>query len=124
MDRLRAEIERLGPTQAITLPVDLAVAGATCHVFAAAEALDTDLLVNAAGFGLGGFFLEHALDKKAAMIEVNCRALMELTHRFGARFAAQRRGGIILFSSIVGGVSGCAAIGESCGDQGLHTVAG
>jgi uncharacterized protein len=35
------------------------------------------------------------------MLDVNCRALLELSHHFGQRFARQKRGGIILLSSIV-----------------------
>ena len=35
------------------------------------------------------------------MIDVNCRAVLELSYGFGRRFAAQRRGGIVLLSSLV-----------------------
>jgi uncharacterized protein len=86
---------------AIPLPLDLAVPGAAAKVADAAADKNTGLLVNAAGFGLGGEFLDHSLDEESAMVDVNCRALLELTHHFGRRFAAQRRGGIVLFSSIV-----------------------
>lgn len=101
LQTLRAEIERGGRARAMVLPVDLARPDAPAAVFAAAAGLNTGLLVNAAGFGQGGPFLMNALAEEASMIDVNCRAAMELTHRFGARFAEQRRGGIILFSSIV-----------------------
>jgi short-subunit dehydrogenase len=36
------------------------------------------------------------------MLNVNCRALLGLTWHFSQRFAQQRRGGIVLMSSIVG----------------------
>lgn len=101
LDQLRSEITGPGKIQAIALPVDLAAPAAADMVFDAVANLNTGLLVNAAGFGLGGPFLENSLSEESSMIDVNCRALMELTHRFGTRFAAQRRGGIILFSSIV-----------------------
>lgn len=62
---------------------------------------DFGLLVNSAGFGLGGSFLDSQCSQELEMVDVNCRALLELTHAFAKRFAAKRRGGIILLSSIV-----------------------
>ncbi len=97
LERLRAELK----TEAIVLPLDLATPGASAAVFDAAAHLNTGLMVHAAGFGLGGPLLDNPLTEESAMIEVNCRALLELAHRFGTRFAAQGRGGLILFSSIV-----------------------
>ena len=35
------------------------------------------------------------------MLQVNCQALLSLTHHFSRYFARQRRGGIILMSSLV-----------------------
>lgn len=101
LEELRREVTSSGRIQAITLPLDLAAPGASATVLDVAANLPTGLLVNAAGFGLGGPFLEHSLSEASSMVDVNCRALMELTHGFGGRFAAQRRGGVILFSSIV-----------------------
>lgn len=101
LEQLRSEFTSDGRIRALCLSVDLAAPGAPAAVFDAAKGLPTGLLVNAAGFGLGGPFLGHTLSEESSMIDVNCRALMELTHQFGARFADQRRGGIILFSSIV-----------------------
>lgn len=129
LEVLREEITASGKAQAIALPVDLAQPGAPASVANALAKLSTGLLVNAAGFGLGGPFLENTLTEESSMIDLNCRALMELTHRFGTRFAAQRRGGIILFSSIVAfqGVPRSAnyaatkayvqSLGEALGDE-------
>lgn len=63
--------------------------------------LDVGLLVAAAGFGTTGEFLKNPLETEASMLEVNCHAAMALTHVFGNRFIKRKRGGIILFSSIV-----------------------
>lgn len=65
------------------------------------ESLDVGLLVAAAGFGTSGRFVEAALETELELIDVNCRAVAALSHHFGSRFAQQRRGGIILLSSIV-----------------------
>lgn len=63
--------------------------------------LDVGLLIASAGFGTSGPFIESELEQELAMVDVNCTALMALTHLFGQRFAHQRRGGIVLMSSIV-----------------------
>ncbi len=63
--------------------------------------LDIGLLVAAAGFGSSGSFINTSLENELSMLAVNCQSLVALTWYFGRRFAAQRRGGIVLLSSIV-----------------------
>jgi short-subunit dehydrogenase len=36
------------------------------------------------------------------MVNVNCRSVVELTHGLATRMAAQGRGGVVLFSSVLG----------------------
>lgn len=64
-------------------------------------ALDIGLLVASAGFGTSGPFVDSDLESELEMIDVNCRAVAALGHHFGRRFANQRRGGMILMSSLV-----------------------
>lgn len=60
-------------------------------------------VVLAAGFGTSGPFLDGDLPTELRMIDVNCRAVVDTTHRFGRRMRDDRkRGTIVLFSSIVG----------------------
>lgn len=63
--------------------------------------LSVGLLVAAAGFGTSGPFLEADLGEELAMIDVNCRAVAALSHHFGRRFEAERRGGLVLLSSLL-----------------------
>ena len=44
--------------------------------------VDVDLLVNNAGFGLRGRFLELDPEREAEMVRVNCEAVVTLTHAF------------------------------------------
>ena len=60
------------------------------------------LLVASAGFGTSGPFIESDLNTEINMIDVNCKALMVLTHHFGNAFKERGKGGIILLSSMVG----------------------
>jgi short-subunit dehydrogenase len=101
LDTLRKELTGQWRVQALPLAIDLAIPGAAFRVLAETEDRKIGLLVNAAGFGLGGLFLDQRLEEEASMLELNCRAVLELTHLFGRRFVAQQRGGIVLFSSIV-----------------------
>ncbi len=66
------------------------------------EELDVGLLVAAAGFGTSGDLLDHDLDTELAMVDVNIRAVLALSYRFGHRFADRGRGGLVLFSSLLG----------------------
>ncbi|MEM8568259.1 MAG: SDR family NAD(P)-dependent oxidoreductase [Bacteroidota bacterium] len=59
------------------------------------------LFVASAGFGTSGNFIDNSVHEELNMLDVNCRALLRLTHHFAQLFAGQNRGGIILLSSIV-----------------------
>jgi short-subunit dehydrogenase len=61
--------------------------------------LAVDLLINNAGLGLSGHFLDHDHSKEQASIQVNVQALVGLSHRFGKVMAARGRGGIINIAS-------------------------
>ena len=58
-----------------------------------------DLLINNAGLGLSGGFIDHDHAKEQASIQVNVQALVGLSHRFGKAMAARGRGGIINIAS-------------------------
>lgn len=88
-------------TRGLAIPLDLAQPDAPAQLLAALGDRSVGLLVHAAGFGSGGPFLHSDPATELSMLDVNCRAVLALTHTFAQRFAAQRRGGIILFSSIV-----------------------
>ncbi|HEU4471597.1 MAG TPA: SDR family NAD(P)-dependent oxidoreductase [Flavisolibacter sp.] len=63
--------------------------------------LPVGLLVLSAGYGTSGSFLKSLVDQETDMLRVNCEAVLVLTQHFAKQFAEQRRGGIILMSSIV-----------------------
>lgn len=81
---------------------DLSTLAGCDAVTEVAESLDVGLLVAAAGFGTSGDFLAGALDDEIEMLHVNCRATLIHAHQFGRRFAERGRGGMVLFSSILG----------------------
>lgn len=61
-----------------------------------------DVLVNNAGYGMCGTFLDHPLEKVTNMMQLNMGTLTELTHIF-ARDMIKRGGGhILLLASLLG----------------------
>ncbi|WP_423463449.1 SDR family NAD(P)-dependent oxidoreductase [Promicromonospora sp. MS192] len=58
-----------------------------------------DLLVNNAGMGPAGPFLDRPLEPAQRSVDLNVSALMTLTHALGARMVARGRGGIVNVAS-------------------------
>jgi uncharacterized protein len=86
--------------EARAAPADLRLG--TGAIEAATRGLDVGLLVAAAGFGTSGPFLDSSLEEELDMLDVNCRAPLQMSLHFGRRFAKRGRGGIVLMGSIVG----------------------
>lgn len=102
LDRVAAELSASTGVQTCVIAADLAQPGGVEAVLDATRDLEVGLLVASAGFGTSGRFIEADLANEINMLEVNCRALMALSHAFAGRFAAQRRGGLVLMSSLLG----------------------
>ena len=64
--------------------------------------LQVEFLVNNAGFGSMGQFAELDLERELKMIDLNVRALVELTHLFLLPMREQERGTIINVASTAG----------------------
>ncbi len=84
------------------IPADLSEDRATEMVIQKSAQRDIGLVVAAAGFGTSGEFIRGKLKEELNMLQVNCTALLSLTHHFSRHFVARGRGGIILLSSMVG----------------------
>ena len=80
---------------------DLTDLADVARVLVVAATLDIGLFIAAAGFGTAGDALTTDRAEELAMIDVNCRAVFQMTHALAPAMAARGRGGIILFSSIV-----------------------
>ncbi|WP_152971278.1 SDR family NAD(P)-dependent oxidoreductase, partial [Rhizobium ecuadorense] len=60
-----------------------------------------DVLVNNAGYGLHGDFLETPIERTTDMIQLNITALTELSYAFGRDMAARGSGQILLVASLL-----------------------
>jgi len=87
--------------QAIAIAVDLGVPGGGERLAAdiAALGLAVDVLVNNAGYGIAGAFEGSDRAEQLGMIDLNDRALVELTHIYWPRMLAQKRGGVLNVAS-------------------------
>lgn len=94
------DVEALGARAAVVV-ADLSTQAGIDQLLAATEERDVGLLVAAAGYGTSGGFLDNEIDDEIDMLDVNCRAVVKLSHHFGRRFVARGRGGLVLFSSLV-----------------------
>jgi short-subunit dehydrogenase len=90
-----------GPARAEVVALDLSrpEAGAALEAELARRGVEVDLLVNNAGVGLTGRFHELPLDRLLAMVDLNARAVVELTRRFLPGMIARRTGGVINVAS-------------------------
>ncbi|WP_374942464.1 SDR family NAD(P)-dependent oxidoreductase [Sphingomonas sp.] len=105
IDRLEALAADLRAAHGVKVHVfaaDLAHHAAPDHLVAdiAAAGLTVDTLINNAGFGTRGVFAEAALETQTGQIDVNCRALVALTHALLPPMVARKSGAILNIASV------------------------
>lgn len=100
-DRLEQLAEQV-PTTADVIECDLAFDAEELAGRVEKLGADVDLLVNNAGFGLRGRFLELDAVREAEMVRVNCEAVVRLTHAFVPGMVERGRGGVITVASTAG----------------------
>jgi uncharacterized protein len=100
-DRLEQLAEQV-PTTAHVIECDLAFEAEELAGRVEKVGADVDLLVNNAGFGLRGRFLELDAVREAEMVRVNCEAVVRLTHAFVPGMVERGRGGVITVASTAG----------------------
>ena len=107
LDAIAHEITTGGGKPPILIPCDLRDRDAADKIEAALRAADVEVeyLVNNAGFGLFGEAIELDRAEQLGIIDVNIRALADLTLRF-APSVIRHRGGILNVGSIAGFLPG------------------
>jgi len=102
LEGVAAELRRAHGTASVILPMDLADPGSPERIVKAVEreGLAVDALVNNAGFGSFGPFVESAPGPQVEMIQVNVSALVHLTRLFLPGMVARRSGRILNLASL------------------------
>jgi len=101
---LVAVAERLAKEQqvkATAIVADLAERGGGSRLMEdiGRRGIVVDVLVNNAGYGIAGAFAGTKLEEQLGMIDVNDRALVELTHHAWSGMLERRRGGVLNVAS-------------------------
>jgi short-subunit dehydrogenase len=108
LDALATELRREYNIQVHTISADLAQPESAQKIFDELKGRGTtvDVLVNNAGFGLHGSFIELPLAKQLEIIQVNVTALVALTGLFVPGMVQRRRGGVLNVGSVAGFLPG------------------
>ena len=99
-DRLR-ELAATLPVKTEILAADLAhpTAPQAIFDFTKSKSISPDLVVNNAGFGVFGEFRNLVLARHLEMVQVNCAAVMALTHLFLPAMVERKSGDILIVAS-------------------------
>ncbi len=100
--RRRERLEQLASELGSAEVVECDLAADPLAVEHALEGREVDVLVNNAGFGTWGRFVESDPEREAGQIRLNCEALVLLTRAFLPGMVARRRGGVINVGSTAG----------------------
>lgn len=98
------ELGRLSGIRAQYFALDLLLPGAAAQLFEETQKreLVVDMLVNNAGFGSMGDFVELDVARELQMIDLNVKSLVDLTYRFLKPMRDRRQGTIINVASTAG----------------------
>lgn len=105
---LKSELEQAHGITAHVFVRDLGQEGGAQALVAdiRAASIEIDVLVNNAGFGGHGQLIERPLEAELAMIDLNVKALVALTHAFGQEMAKRGSGKILNVGSTAGFMPG------------------
>lgn len=103
LQELAQELARSYSVKAYVVPIDLSKEFASRQLLQQITALGLtiDLLINNAGFGTSGEFLNNEADRDHQQVMLNVTAVVDLTHTFLPGMVERGAGGIINLGSIV-----------------------
>ena len=98
------ELGRLTSIRAQYVAIDLRQTDAAAQLLEETNKreLEIDMLINNAGFGSMGDFVKLDLEHELEMIQLNVRAVVDVTHRFLGPMRERKRGTIINVASTAG----------------------
>jgi uncharacterized protein len=101
LERVAAELEAAHRVACTVVTADLADPAAPARIFERCErsGVEVEVLVNNAGFGVWGRFVETELDREIEMVQVNVVAPMHLTKLFAPAMVRRGRGRILNVAS-------------------------
>ncbi|WPN61001.1 MULTISPECIES: SDR family NAD(P)-dependent oxidoreductase [unclassified Pseudomonas] len=103
LEALSAQLRERFAIDVIVEQVDLSSIPAVIelHKRLSERKIVVDVLINNAGHGLQGPFLDQPLDRSLAMIDLDIASLTALTHVFAADMRVRKRGHILMVASLL-----------------------
>ncbi|MFZ0035803.1 MAG: SDR family oxidoreductase [Candidatus Acidiferrales bacterium] len=101
LEQLSSELSAKHRVRIEIVPADLARPGAPgeIHAFTTNKGIHVDLLINNAGFGVYGHFRTSESIRQLEMVQVNCAAVVNLTHLYLPAMVEKRSGDILILAS-------------------------
>ncbi len=101
MEVLAAELSEKYKVRCHVIPQDLSRAGSARELVVKLSAmkLDVDILINNAGYGVGGEFVQSDFSEMAGMLQLNMNTLAELTHLLLPPMLERKQGRILNVAS-------------------------
>ena len=105
-DRLEQLKKELSSVDVMCITADLSKTDECKRVYEETKGIEIDMLINNAGFGLAGDFVDTDLDRELAMVDTNVKAVHILTKLYLKDFVKRDSGVILNVASIAGFMSG------------------
>ncbi|MCK5096814.1 MAG: SDR family NAD(P)-dependent oxidoreductase, partial [Desulfobacteraceae bacterium] len=101
LEAIAEELESKHGIQAKVIPKDLSKSIAPQELYdeIASDGIEITVLVNNAGFGLHGKFVDLSIDKQMDLIQLNITSLTMLSKLFGADMVRRRSGRVLNVAS-------------------------
>ena len=108
LEALAEELRQAHGVAVLVIACDLTDAAAPAHVLKTTReaGIEITTLINNAGFGGRALFHEQDLERQLKMIDLNVRALTELTHLFVQDMVARKAGRVLNVASTAGLIPG------------------
>jgi len=108
LNALKKDLETAYGVNVHVIAADLGNSGGAKSLYDAVQkaGIKIDILINNAGFGEQGLHIDHDLSRELAMIDLNVKSLVELTHSFARDMVAQGGGKILNVGSTAGMMPG------------------
>lgn len=103
---LQQELQSAHECTVIPIVLDLAQVEAAAELYeqTVARGISVDLVVNNAGFGVLGAHESIEPEKISGMVDLNCRAVVEIAAKFLPAMKQRKSGAMIITSSVVGAI--------------------
>jgi short-subunit dehydrogenase len=102
LKNVAAELQNAHKIEALVLPKDLSNSSAPSEIFETLRDTSVSILVNNAGFGSQGAFVDEKLELSLKMMRVNLDALVQLTRLFLPPMLSRGQGRILNVGSTAG----------------------